>query len=98
MRILALILQRIAWLLPTLAGLVAVVFFISRVIPADPVSKLAGETASRAQIELLRQKLGLDRPLLIQLADYYRQLLSGDLRTSLFTSLPVCADPYAART
>jgi peptide/nickel transport system permease protein len=95
MRILALILQRIAWLVPTLAGLVAVVFFISRVIPADPVSKLAGETASRAQIELLRQKLGLDRPLLVQLADYYRQLLSGDLGTSLFTTRPVWDDLYA---
>src|SRR5256885_772128 len=95
MRILALILQRIAWLVPTLAGLVAVVFFISRVVPADPDAKLAGETASRAQIELLRQKLGLDRPLLIQLVDYYRQLLSGDLGTSLFTTRPVWDDLYA---
>src|SRR5438105_4475474 len=50
MRILALLLRRIAWLVPTLAGLVAIVFFISRVIPADPVSKLAGETASQARI------------------------------------------------
>ncbi|MEA2931107.1 MAG: peptide/nickel transport system permease protein, partial [Hyphomicrobiales bacterium] len=95
MRILALVLRRIAWLVPTLAGLVAIVFFISRVIPADPVSKLAGETASRAQIELLRQKLGLDRPLLVQLVDYYRQLLSGDLGTSLFTTRPVWDDLYA---
>src|SRR3954467_1900438 len=95
MRISALILQRLAWLVPTLAGLVAVVFFISRVIPADPVSKLAGETASRAQIELLRQKLGLDRPLLVQLVDYYQQLLSGDLGTSLFTTRPVWDDLYA---
>jgi peptide/nickel transport system permease protein len=92
MRLLALILRRIAWLVPTLAGLVAVVFFISRVIPADPVALLAGETASRAQIELLRQKLGLDRPLIVQLADYYRQLLSGDLGTSLFTTRPVWED------
>jgi peptide/nickel transport system permease protein len=95
MRISALILQRVAWLVPTLAGLVAVVFFISRVIPADPVAKLAGETASRAQIELLRQKLGLDRPLLVQRVDYYRQLLSGDLGTSLFTTRPVWDDLFA---
>jgi peptide/nickel transport system permease protein len=92
MRIIVLILKRTAWLLPTLAGLVAVVFFISRVIPADPVALLAGETASRAQIEFLRQKLGLDRPLVIQLFDYYRQLLSGDLGTSLFTTRPVWDD------
>jgi peptide/nickel transport system permease protein len=92
MRILALILRRVAWLVPTLAGLVAIVFFISRVIPADPVALLAGETASRAQIEALRSKLGLDRSLPVQLLDYYRELLSGDLGTSLFTTRPVWTD------
>jgi peptide/nickel transport system permease protein len=92
MRIVALVLKRLAWLAPTLAGLVAIVFFISRVIPADPVALLAGETASRAQIELLRQKLGLDQPLIVQLAQYYKQLLSGDLGTSLFTTRPVWED------
>src|SRR6516165_5360776 len=92
MRIVALILKRLAWLVPTLAGLVAIVFFISRVIPSDPVALLAGETASLAQIELLRQKLGLDRPLIVQLLGYYRQLLSGDLGTSLFTTRPVWDD------
>jgi peptide/nickel transport system permease protein len=92
MRILVLTLKRLAWLVPTLAGLVAIVFFISRVIPSDPVAKLAGETASRAQVELLRQKLGLDRPLLVQLADYYGQLLHGDLGTSIFTTRPVWDD------
>src|SRR6516164_8379853 len=92
MRIVALILKRLAWLVPTLAGLVAIVFFISRVIPSDPAALLAGETASLAQIDLLRQKLGLDRPLIVQLLDYYRQLLSGDLGTSLFTTRPVWDD------
>jgi peptide/nickel transport system permease protein len=92
MRIAALILVRIAWLAPTLAGLVAIVFVISRVIPSDPVALLAGETASRAQIELLRQKLGLDRPLPRQLLDYYGQLARGDLGTSLFTTRAVWDD------
>jgi peptide/nickel transport system permease protein len=92
MRIVALVLKRLAWLAPTLAGLVAIVFFISRVIPADPVALLAGETASRAQIELLRQRLGLDQPLIVQLAQYFKQLLSGDLGTSLFTTRPVWED------
>ena len=92
MRIIALCFVRLAWLVPTLAGLVAIVFVISRVIPSDPVALLAGETASRAQIELLRGKLGLDRPLPAQLLDYYRQLLAGDLGTSLFTTRPVWDD------
>lgn len=95
MRILALIAKRLFWFVPTAAGLIAVVFFISRVIPSDPVALIAGETASRAQIEALRTKLGLDRPLLVQLGDYYHQLLKGDLGTSLFTTRPVADDLLA---
>lgn len=95
MRILALIVRRLLWFVPTAAGLIATVFFISRVIPSDPVALLAGETASREAIEALRAKLGLDRPLMVQLVDYYGQLLRGDLGTSLFTTRPVSADLLA---
>ena len=95
MRILALIAKRLLWFIPTAAGLIAVVFFISRVIPADPAAKLAGETASREAIEALRKKLGLDRPLLVQLADYYQQLAKGDLGVSLYTTRPVSEDLLA---
>ena len=95
MRILALIAKRLFWFVPTAAGLIAVVFFISRIVPSDPVALIAGETASRAQIELLRTKLGLDRPLLVQLVDYYGQLIKGDLGTSLFTTRPVADDLLA---
>jgi peptide/nickel transport system permease protein len=95
MRILGLIGKRLIWFVPTAAGLIAVVFFISRVIPSDPAALLAGETASREAIEALRTKLGLDRPLLVQLFDYYRHLLMGDLGTSLFTTRPVSEDLLA---
>lgn len=95
MRILALMAKRLLWFVPTAAGLIAVVFFISRVIPADPAALLAGETASREAIDALRTRLGLDRPLLVQLGDYYAQLLRGDLGTSLFTTRPVASDLLA---
>ncbi|MGE0698675.1 MAG: ABC transporter permease, partial [Hyphomicrobiaceae bacterium] len=95
MRILALVAKRLLWSIPTAAGLIAVVFFISRVIPADPAALLAGETASREAIDALRTRLGLDRPLLVQLLDYYRNLLQGDLGNSLFTTRPVAADLLA---
>jgi peptide/nickel transport system permease protein len=95
MRILVLIAKRLAWFIPTAAGLIAIVFFISRVIPSDPVALLAGETATREQIEALRAKLGLDRPLIVQLLDYYWQLLHGDLGTSIFTTRPVAEDLLA---
>ena len=55
MRALALVLRRLVWFPPTLLGLLAVTFVISRVIPADPVALVAGETATPAQVEALRQ-------------------------------------------
>jgi peptide/nickel transport system permease protein len=78
------------------AGLIAIVFVISHIIPADPVALVAGETATQEQIEALRSKLGFDRPLVVQLLDYYVRLLSGDFGNSLFTTRPI-ADDLAGR-
>jgi len=92
MRVLALVLHRLAWFPPTLLGLLAVTFVISRVIPADPVLLVAGETATPAQVAALRHQLGFDRPLAVQFADYVGRLLRGDLGTSLYTTRPISAD------
>jgi peptide/nickel transport system permease protein len=96
MRVLALVLRRLAWFVPTLLGLLAVTFVISRVIPADPVALLAGETATPAQVEALRRQLGFDRPLAVQFAGYVGSLVRGDMGTSLYTTRPI-ADDLASR-
>ena len=83
MRLLALLLRRLVWFVPTLLGLLAVTFVISRVIPADPVALVAGETATPAQVEALRHQLGFDRPLPVQFARYVGGLARGDLGESL---------------
>ena len=72
--------------MPTVAGLVAVVFVISHVIPADPVALVAGQSATQDQIAELRTQLGYDRPLIEQLASYYGGIIRGDFGTSIFTS------------
>src|SRR5690348_3208814 len=92
MRLLALALHRLVWFVPTLLGLLAVTFVISRVIPADPVALVAGETATPAQVEALRHQLGFDRPLLAQFADYVGRLARGDMGTSIFTRRPIVED------
>jgi ABC-type dipeptide/oligopeptide/nickel transport system permease component len=92
MRVLALVLRRLAWFVPTLLGLLAVTFVIARVIPADPVALVAGETATPAQVETLRRQLGLDRPLAVQFVDYVGRLIKGDLGTSLYTTRPIAED------
>ena len=96
MRLLALLLYRLVWFVPTLLGLLAVTFVISRVVPADPVALVAGETATPAQVEALRRQLGYDRPLTVQFVDYVVHLVRGDLGTSLYTMRPI-ADDLAAR-
>src|SRR5688500_14577052 len=92
MRLLALALHRLVWFVPTVLGLLVVTFVISRVIPADPVALVAGETATPAQVEALRRELGYDRPLPVQFADYVVRLVRGDMGTSLFTRRPIVED------
>ena len=92
MRLLALVARRLAWFLPTVLGLLAVTFVISRVIPADPVALVAGETATPAQVEALRRQLGFDRPLPVQFASYVSRLARGDMGTSLYTTRPIVED------
>ena len=96
MRLLALALHRLLWFVPTLLGLLVVTFVISRVIPADPVALVAGETATPAQVDALRHQLGYDRPLPVQFVSYVGDLVRGDLGTSLYTTRPI-ADDLAAR-
>ena len=92
MRLAALVARRLAWFLPTVLGLLAVTFVISRVIPADPVALVAGETATPAQVEALRRQLGFDRPLPVQFASYVSRLARGDMGTSLYTTRPIVED------
>ena len=84
--------QRVVTLIPTMLGLIILTFFLSRVVPADPAAIIAGEGASRQQIEMLRQRYGFDQPLVTQLGLYLTQLATGNLGTSIYTGRPVLAD------
>jgi peptide/nickel transport system permease protein len=95
-RFVALVLGRLAWFVPTLLGLLAVTFIVSRIVPADPVALVAGDTATPAQVEALRRQLGYDRPLPEQFVTYVSRLVRGDMGTSLFTTRPI-ADDLASR-
>jgi len=95
-RLLALALHRLAWFVPTLLGLLVVTFVISRVVPADPVALVAGETATPAQVSALRHQLGYDRALPVQFVSYVWHLVHGDFGTSLYTTRPI-ADDLASR-
>ena len=76
----------------TLLGLLAVTFFIGRVIPIDPVLAVVGDRAPEHVIERVREELGLNKPLVEQFALYVGKAVQGDFGTSVLTSNPVWDD------
>jgi peptide/nickel transport system permease protein len=65
------------------------VFSLLYIAPGDPAAIIAGDQATPADIERIRESLGLDRPYLVRFGDWLWHILHGDLGTSIFTNLPV---------
>ena len=83
------ILRRLLASLPVMLVIAAVVFSLLRLTPGDPAAIIAGDSATPAQLEAIRQAMGLDQPIYSQFAMWVWQLLQGDLGTSLISGLPV---------
>lgn len=67
------------------------IFSLLYITPGDPALIIAGDQASQADVERIRQSLGLDQPLLVRFLDWSGQILSGDLGRSALTGLPVAS-------
>jgi peptide/nickel transport system permease protein len=89
---LSMVANRLLWFVPTLVGLLAIVFVLSRVIPVDPAVLAAGETASAEQVQQVRERFGFDKPLPVQFVNYLRDVAQGNLGVSLFTQQPIVDD------
>ncbi|MEF0940450.1 ABC transporter permease [Rhizobium sp. BR 362] len=76
----------------TYLGLLAVTFFIGRVIPIDPALAIAGDHAPAQVLERLRRQMHLDQPLYQQFYYYLLSALTGDFGTSVLTTNPVMDD------
>jgi peptide/nickel transport system permease protein len=76
----------------TFLGLLAVTFFIGRVIPVDPVLAVVGDKAPEHVIQKAREELGLNKPIPEQFYIYVKKALSGDFGRSVLTSNPVLKD------
>ncbi len=85
------ILRRVLATLPVMGIVALFVFSLLYIAPGDPAAVIAGDQASPADVERIRQSLGLDRPFLVQFGTWFWGILHGDLGTSIFTSLPVAA-------
>ncbi|THD46521.1 MAG: ABC transporter permease [Bradyrhizobium sp.] len=85
------VLRRVLATLPVMGIVALFVFSLLYIAPGDPAAVIAGDQASPADVERIRQSLGLDRPFLVQFGTWFWGILHGDLGTSIFTSLPVAA-------
>jgi peptide/nickel transport system permease protein len=65
-----------------LLGVAAITYVLLYMLPADPARMVAGRTATKEQVELVRMQLGLNQPVWEQFANYLWKLLQGDLGRS----------------
>ena len=84
--------RRLVLAIPTLAGVLIVVFLLIYVAPGDPVMEMVGERADPATIARLRAELRLDDPLHVQFGHYLAGIFRGDLGNSYITGRPILGD------
>lgn len=77
------ILNRLLLLIPTLLGVVTLVFFMIALAPGDPARVMLGERASKDKLEKLRADLGLDKPLIQQYGLYMKRIVRFDFGKSI---------------
>ncbi len=85
----AYIVRRLVFLVFVLIGLSMITFLLARVVPSDPAATFLGSHPRPEQVERMRIEMGLDKPLYVQYGYYMRDLLKGNLGTSISTHQPV---------
>ncbi len=75
--------------IPVLLGVATLVFALLHLVPGDPAQVMLGESAAASDVDELRAKLGLDRPLPAQYAQFMRGVVQGDFGTSFRYGTPV---------
>ena len=83
--------KRILSAIPLLLAISFLIFMYIHLIPGDPARMQAGMDATAEEVALVRQQLGLDKPLLNQYIDYMKGLFTGDLGNSLKNGATVAA-------
>ncbi|MEH7391613.1 ABC transporter permease [Bacillus sp. JJ1474] len=83
------IIKRFLQFIPVLLGISILVFFLLHLIPGDPALTLLGQDATPEDLERLRNVMGLNEPLYIQLMVFLKNLFQGNLGISIFQDTPV---------
>lgn len=83
------IIRRLLFTIPVLLGVATLVFALLHLVPGDPAQVMLGESAAASDVEALRVRLGLDRPLPAQYVQFISGVARGDLGTSFRYGTPV---------
>jgi ABC-type dipeptide/oligopeptide/nickel transport system permease component len=89
MSIINYIVSRFLHAIPVMLGVTICVFLTIHLVPGDPIRIMMHGRISDAEVAAIYQELGMDRPLLIQYADFLRHAVTGNLGTSLIQKAPV---------
>ena len=85
----AYVLGRLVAAVPVLFGVSIVIFLLMKLIPGDAAQVLAGPSATREEVELIREDLGLNEPLYVQYGKWLARAVRGDLGRSIELRAPV---------
>jgi glutathione transport system permease protein len=75
--------KRILSTIPLLLVISFLIFMFIHMIPGDPARLVAGQDATKADVEVVREQLGLNKPLLTQYGEYMKGLVTGDMGQSI---------------
>lgn len=92
MRLTRYIIRRVLFLIPVLLGALLITFFLTRLVPGNPIERVAGPYASDDQVEQMKREAGLLDPWYVQFWNYLKDLLQGDMGISYQTNQPVIDD------
>ncbi|AUQ56539.1 ABC transporter permease [Phaeobacter inhibens] len=90
------ILKRLALMTVTFFLVMIIIFLLVRLLPGDPAIAIAGDRASDADLAAIRERLGLNQPLVIQFWQFLSNTVQGDLGRSILMRAPVM-DVIASR-
>jgi peptide/nickel transport system permease protein len=77
------LITRVLMTIPMVLILVTMIFFIMRVLPGDPIRSQLGPRVSEEQADALRERLGLNRPLIVQYFDFIGDMVTFNFGTAL---------------
>lgn len=88
------IIKRLLSIVPTMLGVALLVFMMIHIMPGDPARIIGGMEADAAQLESIRESLGLHDPLHIQFYDFVSGAIRGDFGRSFSTRVPVTEEIF----